>query len=255
MQRSLMREVLVAELLRVEDVKKHFGGVMAVNGVSVEVGPATIVGLIGPNGAGKSTLVDLINGVYTPDTGQIFFRGRRIDGLPPHDIAHMGIGRTFQIPRVFHRLTVLENVLTPVVYRGPLSHGGRQRAMELLELVNLADKADQYAGELSGGQQKLLEFARAAMAEPTLILMDEPFNGVHPVLKATLVKSIQRVNAEEGIALLIVSHDTPVIAELCERTVVMHLGEKFLDGPTRQVLNDDRVVDIYLGSAVHATAG
>lgn len=242
----------MAELLQVDNVKKHFGGVMAVNGVSLDVEPGTIVGLIGPNGAGKSTLVNLINGVYPPDDGHILLGSRRIDGRPPHDIAHLGVGRTFQIPRIFHRLTVLENVLTPVVYRGPLSRGGRQRAMALLELVDLADKPNQYAGELSGGQQKLLEFARAVMADPTLILMDEPFSGVHPVLKATLIESIQQVNAEENIALLVVSHDTPVIAELCQRTLVMHLGEKLLDGPTREVLNDDRVVDIYLGSAAHA---
>lgn len=242
----------MAELLRVENVQKHFGGVMAVNGISLNVEAGTVVGLIGPNGAGKSSLINTINGVYPPDGGRIRLHDGRIDGLSPHDIAHLGVGRTFQIPRVFHRLTVLENVLTPVVYRGPLSRGGRRRALELLALVDLAEKADQYAGELSGGQQKLLEFARAVMADPTLILMDEPFAGVHPVLKATLIDSIQQVNAEEGIALLIVSHDTPVIAELCQRTVVMHLGAKLLEGPTRDVLNDERVVDIYLGSQTRA---
>lgn len=240
------------ELLRVVDVEKHFGGVMAVYRMSLEVKEGAMVGLIGPNGAGKSTLLNTINGVYQPDGGQIILRGRRIDGLPPYKVAHMGVGRTFQVPRIFQRLTILENLMTPMVHRGGLGLGGRRRAMELLEFVGLTEKAHQYAGELSGGQQKLLEFARAVMAEPKLILMDEPFNGVHPVIKEQLIESIRQVNAQQGTSVLIASHDTPVIADLCSETIVMHLGEKFLEGPTRQVLNDDRVVDIYLGSQAHA---
>lgn len=239
-------------LLRVENVQKHFGGVMAVNGMSLDVDEGGVVGLIGPNGAGKSSLVNTINGVFSPDAGRIWLRDRRIDGQAPYKIAHYGMGRTFQIPRVFHRLTVMENVLSPVVYRGPLSRGGRARALALLDLVTLADKAAEYAGELSGGQQKLLEFARAVMADPVLILMDEPFAGVHPTLKSTLIDSMRQVNADSRIAFLIVSHDTPVVADLCPRTVVMHLGEKLLEGPTREVLNDERVVDIYLGDQTRA---
>jgi ABC-type branched-subunit amino acid transport system ATPase component len=240
------------ELLQVVEVQKHFGGVMAVHGMSLTIEQGTIVGLIGPNGAGKSTLINTINGVYQPDSGQIYLHGQRIDGLPPYKVAHMGVGRTFQVPRVFRRLTVLENMVTPMIHRGGLGLGDRRRAMELLEFVGLADKAHQYAGELSGGQQKLLEFARAVMAEPRLILMDEPFNGVHPVIKEQLIESIRQVNATQGTSIFIASHDTPVIAELCSRTIVMHLGEKFLEGPTREVLNDERVVDIYLGAPAHA---
>lgn len=238
----------MAALLKVSDVDKSFGGVMAVNGMSMDVEAGTIVGLIGPNGAGKSTLLNAINGLYRLDRGQVYLNGQRIDGLPPHQVARRGVGRTFQTPRLFRRLTVLENVLTPVIHRGAVGRQGRRRAMELLDFVGLTEKANSYAQELSGGQQKLLEFARALMSEPELILMDEPFAGVHPTIKETLLNNIHQINVEEGKTILITSHDTPVIAELCAWAVVMHLGSKFLEGPPRDVLSDERLVNVYLGA-------
>lgn len=243
-------------LLEVIDVVKRFGGVTAVNGLSLQVHSGQIVALIGPNGAGKSTLMNALSGLDRPDTGAILFDDRAIHALPPPRIAHLGVGRTFQIPRIFRRLTVADNVLVPMAHRGVISGSMRERVAELLDLVNLGAKSDDYASELSGGQQKLLELARALMPEPKLVLMDEPFAGVHPELKRTLIDAIQVANQESGTTFLIVSHEMRVVAVLCQWVFAMHLGGNYLDGPPDDVLADDRLVDIYLGEAVgHADSG
>jgi branched-chain amino acid transport system ATP-binding protein len=238
-------------LLEVIDVVKHFGGVTAVDQLSLDVSSGQIVALIGPNGAGKSTLMNTLSGLYRLDQGVIRFDGRPIHALDPPRIAHLGVGRTFQIPRVFRRLTVADNVLVPMAHRGAISGGMRDRVAELLDLVNLGGKADDYASELSGGQQKLLELARALMPEPKLVLMDEPFAGVHPELKRTLIDAIKLANEEHGTTFLIVSHEMRVVAVLCEWVFAMHLGGNYLAGEPQAVLTDERLVDIYLGGAVH----
>lgn len=234
-------------LLKTADVTKRFGGLIAVNGMSLEVNSGQVVALIGPNGAGKSTLINLLSGLYSPDEGEIHFNGDAIENRTPAQIALLGVGRTFQIPRVFHRLTVIDNVLVPVAHRAVISGDVRGRARELLELVDLGDKAGQYARELSGGQQKLLELARALMAEPSLVLMDEPFAGVHPQLRETLIHAIREVNRNQGTTFLIVSHEMPVVAAMCNWVYAMHLGSNFLEGTPTEVLEDERLVDIYLG--------
>lgn len=234
-------------LLEVDDVVKRFGGVTAVNGFSLSVKEGQRMALIGPNGAGKSTLMNVLSGLHHPDEGQIRFSGQPIHRLSPPRISLSGLGRTFQIPRIFRRLTVGDNVLVPVAHAAAISGDVRERVRQLLALVSLDDKVGQYASELSGGQQKLLELARALMPRPKLVLMDEPFAGVHPELKRTLIDAIRSTNEEQGTTFLIVSHEMPVVAALCEWVVAMHMGENFLAGDPDEVLVDDRLVDIYLG--------
>jgi branched-chain amino acid transport system ATP-binding protein len=234
-------------LLTATGVVKRFGGVTAVNGFSLVLEPGQVVALIGPNAAGKSTFMNMLSGVHRADGGEIEFDGHSIHALPPARIARLGVGRTFQVPRVFHRLTVIDNVLVPVAYRGVISGGIRERAEALLHLVNLTRNAGHYARELSGGQQKLLELARALMPDPQLVLMDEPFAGVHPELKQTLVEAIQSANRERGTSFLIISHEMPLVAALCGWVFAMHLGRNYLAGHPGEVLNDERLVDIYLG--------
>jgi branched-chain amino acid transport system ATP-binding protein len=236
-------------LLQVTDVVKSFGGVTAVNELSLHVGRGQVVALIGPNGAGKSTLMNTLSGLHHPDSGSISFGGEPIHRLDPPRIAHLGIGRTFQIPRVFSRLTVRDNVLVPVAHREAMSGDIHKRVDQLLGLVNLGDKAGQYASELSGGQQKLLELARALMPEPQLVLMDEPFAGVHPELKQTLIDAIRATNRDHDTTFLIVSHEMPVVAALCQWVFAIHLGANYLEGHPHEVLADKRLVDIYLGKA------
>jgi branched-chain amino acid transport system ATP-binding protein len=234
-------------LLEVDGVVKRFGGVTAVNGFSLSVEAGQRMALIGPNGAGKSTLMNVLSGLHHPDQGEIRFDGQPIHRLNPPRISLSGLGRTFQIPRIFRRLTVGDNVLVPVAHAAEISGHVRDRVAELLALVNLEAKAGQYASELSGGQQKLLELARALMAQPKLVLMDEPFAGVHPELKRTLIDAIRSTNEQQGTTFLIVSHEMPVVSALCEWVVAMHLGANFLAGHPDQVLDDERLVDIYLG--------
>lgn len=234
-------------LLRIVDVTKTFGGVVALNDVSISADGGTIVGLIGPNGAGKTTLLNVINGVLEPDSGKVYLKDERIDGVKPYVLARKGVGRTFQVPRIFRRLTVIENVITPVIHRGKLRESVKDRARELLKFVRLAEKSDQYAGELSGGQQKLLEFARSLMPDPDLVLMDEPFAGVHPEIKSFMIERIKELNAKQGKTFVIVSHDMPVVSELCQTVIVMNAGMKLVEGEPGRVLEDERVVQAYLG--------
>lgn len=238
-------------LLEADGVVKRFGGVTAVDDFSLRIRPGQVVALIGPNGAGKSTFMNTLSGLHHPDRGEITFNGKPIQHLSSPEIALSGVGRTFQIPRIFRRLTVGDNVLVPVAHVGKISGDMRDRVRELLGLVQLEEKAGQYASELSGGQQKLLELARALMPEPKLVLMDEPFAGVHPELKKTLIEAIRATNEREGTTFLIVSHEMPVVAALCEWVFAMHLGANHLDGRPEEVLADERLVDIYLGGAAN----
>jgi branched-chain amino acid transport system ATP-binding protein len=222
--------------------------VTALDGVDLHVREGEVYGVVGQSGAGKSTLMDVLSGLYRPDQGEIRFDGEPIHRLDPPRISLSGVGRTFQIPRIFRRLTVGDNVLVPVAHAAAISGDVRDRVRELLALVKLEDKEGQYASELSGGQQKLLELARALMPQPKLVLMDEPFAGVHPELKRTLIDVIRSTNQEQGTTFLIVSHEMPVVSALCEWVVAMHMGENFLAGNPDKVLVDERLVDIYLGS-------
>ncbi len=248
-------------MLEVGGLVKEFGGLRAVDGVSFTLRPNTITGLIGPNGAGKTTLFNTIAGVHRPDAGEISFHGRRIGGLPPHRIFREGLVRTFQIPRPFARMTVLENcMLVPTRQAGERfwnnwfsrarvraqERACRDRAMEMLEFVGLARLSGEFASHLSGGQQKLLELARVLMAEPSLILLDEPGAGVNPTLLVTIMDKLRELHAR-GITFLIIEHNMDLIMTLCDPVLVMAQGKLLLEGPPDRVRTDQRVLDAYLG--------
>ena len=230
-------------LLEIRDLTKRFGGVVAVNRCSLVLAPGKIYGLIGPNGSGKTTLFNCITGLERRDAGEIFFRGKRIDGLKPHQVAACGIGRTFQIIRVFPELTALENLL--VVTREPFEVAHR-RAQELLRFVTLDRLQNEYGGNLSYGQQKLLEFIRVLMRDPELILLDEPAAGVNRTLLNELLAAITRLR-DQGKTILIVEHDMKVVMGLCEKVFVLDYGEKIAEGPPDVIQADDRVVEAYFG--------
>ncbi len=233
-------------VMDIVEVKKAFAGVQALNGVSFSVPERSIFGLIGPNGAGKTTLINVINGVYKPDGGEIRFGAIRLNDMEIYDIAQLGISRTFQVARIFRRMSVLENVVAPTIFLKESAERVKTRVMALLDFVGLSGKKDQYALELSGGQQKLLEFARALVTEPKLVLMDEPFAGVHPEIKAQLIDNVKQLN-QEGKTFIIVSHDMRSISDLCTHVVVLNFGEKLTEGPPATVLTDEQVIQAYLG--------
>jgi branched-chain amino acid transport system ATP-binding protein len=252
----------VSALLEVRDVVRSFGGVRAVDGASLDVEAASITSLIGPNGAGKSTLFNIVSGFLRAEAGTVSLEGRRIDRLPPHRIARAGLVRTFQTARALARMTVLDNVVLAAP-RQPGERlvrnvvGGRAtrrreqevrvRAHELLELVRLDGHAHALAATLSGGQRKLLDFARVLMTEPRLVLLDEPMAGVNPVLRGELLEHVVSLHEEHGVTVLLVEHDLEVVMGVSDRVVVMSNGAVIASGPPDGVRSDARVVDAYLG--------
>ncbi len=231
-------------LLRVEGVTKRFGGVTAVHRCSLGVPGGKIYGLIGPNGSGKTTLFNVITGIEVRDEGAIRYKGERIDGLKPFQIAQRGIGRTFQVIRVFPELTALENLL--VVAREGGVDANRKRAEDLLAFVRLTPLAGEFAGNLSYGQQKLLEFARILMLDPELILLDEPAGGVNPTLLAELLDHIRKL-PDQGKTVLIVEHNMKVIMGLCEQVFVLDHGELIAQGPPAEIQRNTQVIEAYFG--------
>lgn len=241
---------------------KAFDGVRAVSNCTLSVRRETITGLIGPNGAGKTTLFNLITGFIKPTAGRILFRGDRIDGLPPHRIFHRGIVRTFQIPRELKTMTVLENLmLVPPGQHGeqiwnPWFFGFRvsrqesaiyEKALSILEFVDLIHLRDEYAANLSGGQKKLLELARTLMTDPKLILLDEPGAGVNRVLMRRLVENIEILRRERGITFFVIEHDMDLVTRLCDPVIVMSQGERLAEGSPDEIKHDERVLEAYLG--------
>jgi branched-chain amino acid transport system ATP-binding protein/branched-chain amino acid transport system permease protein len=240
-------------LLELKGVSKRFGGLVAVDGADLTVRKGTITALIGPNGSGKTTLFNLVTGGMQADAGQVWFEGRRIDRMPPWKRGHLGLGRTFQTTRLFKEMTVLQNVVAPVpnghwrtMFADAVSGDEADRARELLDVVGLGRFAGQRAGDLSNGQQKLVELAQVLMLEPKLILLDEPAGGVNPSLLGRLTEVIRELNAR-GITFLVVEHNIPMVLDLCDPVVVFSRGRPIAEGEPEQIRTDPVVLDAYLG--------
>jgi len=248
-------------LLEIRNVKKSFGGIRAVDGVSFEVNPGRIKAIIGPNGAGKTTLFNLISGLYPLDSGEIRFKGRRISGLKPHRIASMGIVRTFQNVRLFPEMTVLENVMVGAhrlgksgflasIFKLPGTVREERRireiAMEMLEFVGLADQADLPAGELPLGRQRLVELARALAARPELLLLDEPAAGLNIKETEELGELIVRIR-ERGVTIALIDHDMSLVMDISDEVVALNEGRKIAEGTPEEIRSNPLVIKAYLG--------
>jgi len=246
----------MSALLEVEGVSKRFGGVIANNAISLSVAEGDIVGLIGPNGSGKTTLFNSIVGFHPVDGGSIRFQGEEISRLRVPEIARRGLLRTFQQTRVYRRMTCLQNMLISEPHGGDglaamfarPQGAAAERGEELLEFVGLYAKRHLLAGDLSFGQQKLLEFAMALMNEPAMLLLDEPTAGINPTLINGLIERLKRANADLGITLLVIEHNMRVIMNLAQRIYCLAHGELLAEGRPEEIQNDQRVVDAYLGA-------
>jgi branched-chain amino acid transport system ATP-binding protein len=235
-------------LLEVDGVTKRFGGVEANAGVSLAVDAGEIVGLIGPNGAGKSTLFDVITGFHRADAGEVRLGGARLTGLRPDQISRRGVARTFQKLRPFGGMTVIENVMVGALHHTPRPAAAREAARACLALVGLDRQADAFARELSTGQRKRLEMARAMATRPRLLLLDEVTGGVDQRSIPALVALIARLR-DQGVTLVVIEHNMRVIMSVADRIVALHLGRKIAEGPPAAVVRDRQLIEAYLGGA------
>jgi branched-chain amino acid transport system ATP-binding protein len=250
-------------LLKVEGLIKNYGGLCAVDGVSLEVGRGKFVGLVGPNGCGKTTLLSSIYGLRPSDGGHVTFAGRHIEKCAPHQIFDLGMGNAFQFPRLFPTMTVLDNMIIAArnqpgdklfnsLFRRGKWHQDEERlairAMQLLELLNLSHLTFNKAGEMSGGQQKLLEIGRSLMAEPELLLLDEPAAGVNPVLGKQIFAELDKLKREKGMSFLIIEHRLELLLEYTDWVYVMDRGKIALQGEPEKVINDPIFFEVYIGA-------
>lgn len=237
-------------LLRTVALCKHFGGVAAVDDVSLSVSQGEILGLVGPNGSGKTTVLNMLSGFLRPASGEVWLAEENVTTYSTVQLAHRGLLRMFQMTRVFTRVSCFDNLLVAGMAMGLDEAESNRRAQALLEELTLSHVGYLDAGSLSGGQRKLLEFGMCFMQPPRIALLDEPFAAVHPVMRETMAHFIRRRHAQ-GQTFILVSHDMPIIIDLCQRAICMNLGRVIAEGPTRTVLESTPVIEAYLGSAAH----
>jgi neutral amino acid transport system ATP-binding protein len=251
-------------ILDVRDVTRYFGGIRACDGATLDVRRGSITALIGPNGAGKTTLFNLVTGFIRPDHGEIVYDGDSIFRKPPHSIAKRGMVRTFQITKALAAMPVIDNmmlaapqqpgeqlynlVLRPRAWRQREGEA-REDALRLLDVFGLAEKADDYAGTLSGGQRKLLELARALMVKPRMVMLDEPMAGINPTLGRRLLEHVEELRREQGVTFLFIEHDMDVVMRHSDRVIVMAQGTVIADGTPDEIRKNEAVIDAYLGTS------
>ncbi len=233
-------------ILTVSNLTKRFGGVVAIDRLSFELRENEILGIIGPNGSGKTTTLNCINGIYRGNEGTISFENKFIQGMLSHEIARLGIGRTFQVPKIFRKMTIIENLLAPVLDSPESDIALRQKATRLLQEVDLEPLKDNLGEELSGGQQKILELARILMFDPKMILLDEPFAGIHPLLRTKFHEMILTLHTR-GTTFVLVSHDLPSLYLLSSRIIVLDNGRKIAEGSAKEIQKNEAVIEAYLG--------
>jgi branched-chain amino acid transport system ATP-binding protein len=238
----------MTNLLAIEGLYRHFGGVAAVDNVSFDLRQGEILGLIGPNGSGKTTVLNMLSGFLPPNAGKVTMRGEDITGMPPDRLAQRGVLRMFQMTRVFSRMSAFDNLLTAGMARGLSEAESNTRAHALVEELTLGPVQYLDAGQLSGGQRKLLEFGMCFIEPPLVAMLDEPFAAVHPVMREVMATFIRTRN-EQGYTFLLVSHDMPIVVDLCQRAVCMNAGRVIAAGDIHSVLKDHAVIEAYLGES------
>lgn len=233
--------------LEARDLIKRFGGLVALDGVQFAAAAGEVLGIIGVNGAGKTTLMNCLCGIYQPDEGEIRLAGEDVTGRTPHEIAARGVGRTFQVPRVFRRMSLIDNLLVPVLRRHATDRDLIEQAEAMLERMRLIDLRHNFAEELSGGQQKLLEMARMLMPDPTVVMLDEPFAGVHPMLCRFMIEQIGAM-AKARKTVLLISHDLTSIYRLSHRVLALNQGRVIAEGGVEAIRGNPAVIEAYLGA-------